>query len=75
MMRLSERQRAVLILLRKGFRNSEIGAHLGLRPCTVKWHVSRLFLIFEVSNRTELAGLFSADNDIHERVLSARGKS
>jgi DNA-binding NarL/FixJ family response regulator len=55
--RLSPRQSEVLFLVSKGLRNSEIGRHLGLAERTIKWYVSQIFLILDVSNRTELAGL------------------
>jgi DNA-binding NarL/FixJ family response regulator len=65
--RLRPRQQEVLRLLCKGLRNAEIGAQLGISERSVKGYVSQLFLIFEVSNRTELAGLigdtFASGND------------
>jgi DNA-binding NarL/FixJ family response regulator len=60
--RLNTRQREVLFLLSKGLRNSEIGKLLGLTERTVKSYVSQLFLILDVSNRTELAGLVSPND-------------
>ena len=54
--RLNERQRDVLFLLCKGLRNAEIAQQLRLSERTIKWYVSQLFLIFEVTNRTELVG-------------------
>ncbi|MBV9401093.1 MAG: response regulator transcription factor [Bryobacterales bacterium] len=42
----------------KGLRNSEIAKAIGLRERTVKAYISQLFLIFDVTNRTELVGLF-----------------
>jgi DNA-binding NarL/FixJ family response regulator len=54
--RLNERQRDVLFLLCKGLRNAEIAQQLKLSERTIKWYVSQLFLIFEVTNRTELVG-------------------
>jgi len=60
--RLSERQRGVLNLICKGFHNSEIASHVGLSSRTVKGCVSQLLLIFDVSNRTELAGLLALES-------------
>ena len=57
--RLNERQAVTLFLLGKGLRNAEIARQLGLSTRTVKSYVSQLFLIFDVTNRTELAGLFA----------------
>ncbi len=55
--RLNDRQKDVLFLVCKGFRNSEIADHVGISPRSVKGYVSQLLLIYDVSNRTELAGL------------------
>ncbi len=55
--RLNARHKAVLLLLCKGLRNSEIADQLRLSPRTVKWYVSQLLLIYDASNRTELAGM------------------
>jgi len=55
--RLNHRQRDVLCLVCKGLRNVEVGQQLGLSERTVKGYLSQLFLIFDVTNRTELAGL------------------
>jgi DNA-binding NarL/FixJ family response regulator len=59
--RLNERQKDVLLFLCKGLRNSEIAAQLRLSPRTVKWYVSQLLLIYDASNRTELAGMASRE--------------
>jgi len=56
MRHLNMRQQEVLELLRKGMRNKEIGCLLNLSERTVKGYVGQLLLIFDVSNRTELAG-------------------
>ena len=55
--RLSDRQRSVLLLLCKGLRNSEIAKSLGTSERSVKGYIAQLFLIFDVSNRTELAAV------------------
>lgn len=57
--RLNERQRDVLFLLCKGLRNAEIAQQLRLSERTIKWYVSQLFLIFDVTNRTELVGMIA----------------
>jgi DNA-binding NarL/FixJ family response regulator len=54
--RLNQRQRDVLFLLCKGLRNAEIAQQLKLSERTIKGYVSQLFLIFDVTNRTELVG-------------------
>lgn len=50
--RLTERQREVLALLAEGKSNKEIAAILGLAAGTVKIHVSRIFRVLNVRNRT-----------------------
>lgn len=52
---LSERERAVLVLLAKGATNSEIGASLHLSVGTVKSHVSSILGKLGVSTRVEAA--------------------
>lgn len=54
---LSERQKLTLSLVLKGLRNDEIARVLGLSCSSVEWYLSQLFLIFEVTNRTELVGV------------------
>ena len=56
--RLNQRQGEVLRLVSKGLRNAEIGAQLGLTERTIKMYVAQLFGIFDVTNRTELVGLW-----------------
>lgn len=54
--KLTERQMEILALVRKGFRNREIARRVGISDRTVKWHLKQLFALFEVRNRTGLAG-------------------
>jgi len=56
--RLNGKQREILGLACKGLRNSEIAKMMGLKERTVKAYMAQLFLIFDVTNRTELVGLF-----------------
>ncbi len=56
--RVSKAQRAVLDLLLEGKSNAAIAKALGRSPYTVRNHIARLFRIYEVCNRTQLAGLF-----------------
>jgi DNA-binding NarL/FixJ family response regulator len=60
--RLTPRRREVLLFACKGLRNSEISQLLRLSERTVKGYVSQLFLIFDVSNRTELVGKVLGEN-------------
>ena len=61
--RLTERQRDVLFFVCKGFTNPEIANHVGVSPRMVKGYVSQLLLIYDVSNRTELAGALAREVD------------
>ncbi len=54
-------------MLSKGLRNAEVGEQLNLSERTVKGYVSQLFLIFDVTNRTELVGSLVA----HDLVINA----
>ncbi len=58
---LNTKQTEVLSLVCKGLRNSDIAKALGLKEQTIKAYMAQLFLIFDVTNRTEFVGLFVAD--------------
>ena len=51
----TSRQRQVLTLLIKGESNKQIAAELNLAEATVKMHVSAIFKILNVTNRTQAA--------------------
>lgn len=59
---LTERQRQVLGLVRRGLSNREVGDNLGISEDGVKAHLSRLYLRFGVTNRVEL--LNAADETV-----------
>ncbi|MDX1983824.1 MAG: helix-turn-helix transcriptional regulator [Bryobacteraceae bacterium] len=52
--KLNKRHRDILGLLHCGLQNREIAGQLNLSARTVKAYISQLFMIFDVSNRTEL---------------------
>lgn len=64
---LTPRQREILLLLCQGYPNKEIGLRLGVAEVTVKLHVSALFRVLGVANRTQAAhaarrlGLYRGD--------------
>jgi DNA-binding NarL/FixJ family response regulator len=60
--RLTDTHEQVLFFLSKGLRNAEIAHQLGLTERTIKGYVTQLLLIFDVTNRTELIGLFTCDS-------------
>ncbi|MCF2948031.1 response regulator transcription factor [Paraglaciecola aquimarina] len=49
---LTKRQRSVLLLVADGQHNKQISQNLGISESTVKGHVSTLFDLLEVDNRT-----------------------
>ena len=53
--RLTEREQAIVELLRAGLTNKEIGRKLGISNETVKKHLARVFRRLGVRNRTQLA--------------------
>jgi DNA-binding NarL/FixJ family response regulator len=50
---LTPRQQEILVLLCQGYPNKEIGLRLGLAEVTVKMHVSSVFRLLRVANRTQ----------------------
>jgi DNA-binding CsgD family transcriptional regulator len=54
--RLTARHKEILVMLHAGLRNREIADQLAISIRTVKSSLAELFLIFDVSNRTELLG-------------------
>lgn len=52
---LTPRQQETLTLLAQGHSNKEIGLRLGLAEITVKMHVSTVFRVLGVTNRTQAA--------------------
>ncbi len=65
---LSDKQLQVLILLSQGYSNSEIGTAIVLAESTIKFHVSKIYSILDVGNRTECVaeahrlGIIDSDN-------------
>jgi len=54
--RLNTKQKEILRLACKGLRNSEIAKVIGLKERSVKAYMAQVFLIFDVTNRTEFLG-------------------
>jgi two-component system, NarL family, nitrate/nitrite response regulator NarL len=64
---LSPRERELIVLVRKGMRNREIAARLGVTEGTIKVYLHTIFDKLEVSSRTELA--IRADEFLAESYL------
>ena len=56
---LTQRQKEVLALLRKGLTNQEICKALNISPNTVKVHLANIYKILEVTNRTEAVSVLT----------------
>lgn len=67
---LTQRQREVLGLVRKGLSNREVGDRLGISEDGVKAHLARLYLRYGVTNRVELLNV--ANENGESDVLLAR---
>lgn len=59
--RLTQREREILELVRKGLANAEIAAHLCLSTHTIKSHIHNLLRKIGAGNRAEAAFLIPAD--------------
>jgi len=57
-LRLTPRQKEILALVAKGYTNKAIASRLRISPKTVDAHLSNIYRILQVSNRTEAARLF-----------------
>ncbi|GAB3174234.1 FAD-dependent oxidoreductase [Myceligenerans halotolerans] len=58
---LTDRERAIARLVRRGLTNREIGSRVFLSPHTVNYHLRQMFRKLDVGSRTELAGLVPRD--------------
>ena len=57
---LSPREREILELLARGFRNKRIGEYLGMADGTVRWHLRHVYHKLHVRSRTEAALKFNS---------------
>lgn len=57
---LSPRQREIMTLTGQGLTNKEIGAQIYLSEHTVKAHLSRIYKLLNLANRTQLANLIKS---------------
>jgi DNA-binding CsgD family transcriptional regulator len=56
--RLPIRQRTIIILLKQGKTRKEISDKMGISMNTIKTHISRMFLRYNVQNKVELLNVF-----------------
>jgi DNA-binding NarL/FixJ family response regulator len=63
---LTPRRRQMAELVSKGLSNPEIARVLGISPRSVRSEMSNLLMLFEASNRTELAAMIvdATDDDL-----------
>lgn len=52
--KLTEREHAIIRMVKEGYRNKEVASMLSISEQTVKSHLNRIFRKMEVSGRTEL---------------------
>jgi len=71
---ITERQRQVVELIFLGLPNKLIAHELGLSEATIKVHVRQLFVIFDVTNRTELAHVYGVRKGKEEMTFDERLK-
>lgn len=61
---ITDRRREVLYWMARGKSNAEIGAILGISPCTVKQHVEQIGFIYGCPNRISMVLRGIARGDI-----------
>ena len=60
-MKISNKEKSVLVLLAQGKTNKEIATELCFSLDTIKKRVSKLFKAYKVKNRVELANEYNAE--------------
>jgi len=58
---LNPRRRKILELLCDGWKNADIAREVSLSTRTVKWYLGDLFMLYGVTNRTELVSIILRD--------------
>lgn len=69
---LTPREHQVLMLVAVGKRNKDIGLALGISICTVKIHLSNIFLKLGVCCRSEAVGRALTQGYLHQGHLRLR---
>jgi DNA-binding NarL/FixJ family response regulator len=66
---LTEREKGVVSLIGKGYRNKEIAQRLNISEPTVKTHLHRIFQKLNIRNRSELITYAIKKNDMAESLF------
>jgi len=53
---LTPQEQQIVLLVRDGLSNPEVGARLFLSPRTVEWHLRKVFAKLSISSRKQLRG-------------------
>jgi Response regulator containing a CheY-like receiver domain and an HTH DNA-binding domain len=78
--RLSERERTIVIMMGHGLCNKRIARQLGIAPETVKWHTKNIFLKLTVQTRAQavyrasMLGLMVQTEDCRRRMQATTVK-
>jgi DNA-binding CsgD family transcriptional regulator len=72
LLKLSPHLKEIIHLLSRGLTNKEIASQLHVSARTTKSRIAELFLIFDVSNRTELIGLLAGLENFGICIMGTR---